>query len=45
MSAHGNYANTLEQARRQFNAGNVDGYIKTLYAPDAVCHFFPPGLP
>jgi len=34
----------LEQARRYFNAGDIEGYITTLYAPDAIAHFLPPGL-
>lgn len=33
----------LEQARRYFNAGDIEGYITTLYAPDAIAHFLPQG--
>lgn len=36
---------TLEEARKHFNAGDLDAYITTLYAPDAIAHFLPPGLP
>jgi predicted ester cyclase len=36
---------TIEDARKKFNAGDVQGYIETLYAPDAVIHYLPPGLP
>lgn len=35
----------LEQARRHINAGDIEGYLTTLYAPDAIAHFLPPGLP
>lgn len=35
----------LEQARRHINAGDLEGYLTTLYAPDAIAHFLPPGLP
>lgn len=35
----------LEQACERFNAGDLDGYIQTLYAPDAALHFLPPELP
>lgn len=35
----------LEQARHYFNAGDLESYITTLYAPDAIAHFLPPGLP
>ena len=33
---------TLATAIELLNAGDVDGYITTLYAPDAVFHGFPP---
>jgi predicted ester cyclase len=35
----------LENARRHFNAGDIEGYVTTLYAPNAVAHFLPPGMP
>jgi predicted ester cyclase len=35
----------IREAQRQFNAGDVEGYVETFYAPDAVFHFFPPELP
>lgn len=44
MSAHNN-RETLENARQKLNAGDIEGYIETLYAPDTVFHFFPPALP
>jgi len=34
-----------ETARQHFNAGEVEAYLTTLYAPDCVAHFLPPGLP
>jgi predicted ester cyclase len=34
-----------ETARQHFNAGEVEAYLMTLYAPDCVAHFLPPGLP
>ncbi len=35
----------LEQARRHINAGDIEGYLTTLYAPDAIAHFLPLELP
>ncbi len=40
-----NNRQVAEAARRHFNAGELDAYINTLYAPDAVAHFLPPGMP
>lgn len=39
------YANTIAAAVGKFNDGDVDGYITTLYAADAVFHGFPPSIP
>lgn len=36
---------TSYRARDYFSAGDIESYIATLYAPEAVCHFLPPGLP
>lgn len=44
MSTATNQA-VLEQARRHINAGDIEGYLTTLYAPDVIAHFLPPGLP
>lgn len=41
MSEH---ATTIASAVQQLNAGDVDGYVTTLYAPDAVFHGFPPAF-
>jgi steroid delta-isomerase-like uncharacterized protein len=38
MSDH---AGTIATAVQLLNAGDVDGYVTTLYAPDAVFHGFP----
>ncbi len=35
----------LNSAREKFNQGDIEGYLTTLYAPDVVAHFLPPGLP
>jgi len=35
----------LNSAREKYNQGDIEGYLTTLYAPDAVAHFLPPGLP
>lgn len=35
----------LEHARQAFNAGDIERYITTLYAPDVTAYFLPPGLP
>ncbi len=35
----------IEAARQQFNAGDVQGYVETLYAPHALIHYWPPALP
>lgn len=44
MSAPMNQA-TVEIARQHFNAGEIEAYLTTLYAPDCNAHFLPPGLP
>jgi len=36
---------TLHSARDYFNAGDIERYITTLYAPEAVGHFLPSGMP
>jgi steroid delta-isomerase-like uncharacterized protein len=36
-----NHATTIASAVALLNAGDVDGYVTTLYAPDAVFHGFP----
>lgn len=41
MSDH---ATTIASAVQMLNAGDVDGYVTTLYAPDAVFHGFPPAF-
>lgn len=41
MSEH---ATTIATAVGRLNAGDVDGYITTLYAPEAVFHGFPPAF-
>jgi predicted ester cyclase len=40
-----NYRASVEDARKKFNAGDVQGYVESLYAPDAFIHYLPPGLP
>jgi predicted ester cyclase len=39
---------TVEQRIRTaldyFNQGDLEGYLETLYAPDAILHYLPPGL-
>jgi len=37
-----NHATTIATAVQLLNNGDVDGYINTLYAPEAVFHGFPP---
>lgn len=37
-----NHATTIATAVQLLNAGDVDGYIDTLYHPDARFHGFPP---
>ena len=39
-----NHATTIATAVGLLNAGDVDGYITTLYAPEAVFHGFPPAF-
>ena len=34
-----------EAARQHFNTGDIETYLTTLYAPDCVAHFLPPGMP
>ena len=41
MSDH---ATTIASAVQKLNAGDVDGYVTTLYAPEAVFHGFPPAF-
>ncbi|HEV7826487.1 MAG TPA: ester cyclase [Mycobacteriales bacterium] len=41
MSDH---ATTITTAVQLLNSGDVDGYITTLYAPEAVFHGFPPAF-
>ena len=41
MSDH---ASTIASAVQLLNAGDVDGYVTTLYAPEAVFHGFPPAF-
>ncbi|MFZ1755827.1 MAG: ester cyclase [Caldilineaceae bacterium] len=36
---------TLQRARDYFNAGDIERYITALYAPEAIGHFLPPGMP
>jgi hypothetical protein len=38
------HATTIATAVGRLNAGDVDGYITTLYAPEAVFHGFPPAF-
>lgn len=35
----------LEAARWHYNVGDMQTYVATLYAADAVAHYLPPGLP
>jgi hypothetical protein len=42
MSDH---TTTIASAVQKLNAGDVDGYVTTLYAPEAVFHGFPPAFP
>ncbi|HYN88066.1 MAG TPA: ester cyclase [Ardenticatenaceae bacterium] len=44
MSAH-TYHDLIEEAREKFNAGDMEGYVKTVYAENALIHYLPPGLP
>ncbi|MDT7658331.1 MAG: hypothetical protein QOF38_3046, partial [Pseudonocardiales bacterium] len=37
-------ATTIATAIGLLNAGDVDGYVTTLYAPEAVFHGFPPAF-
>lgn len=39
------YVNAIASAVQMLNDGDVDGYVTTLYAPDAVFHGFPPSVP
>lgn len=41
MSEH---ATTIAAAVQKLNGGDVDGYVTTLYSPDAVFHGFPPAF-
>lgn len=41
MSDH---ASTIASAVQLLNAGDVEGYVTTLYAPEAVFHGFPPAF-
>ncbi len=41
MSDH---ATTIASAVQMLNAGDVDGYVTTLYSPEAVFHGFPPAF-
>lgn len=36
---------TVERALALFNAGDLEGYLATLYHADVRAHFLPPGLP
>ena len=40
-----NHATTITTAVGLLNAGDVDGYVTTLYHPDATFHGFPPDFP
>jgi predicted ester cyclase len=40
-----NHATTVATAVQLLNAGDVDGYVTTLYHPDATFHGFPPDFP
>jgi predicted ester cyclase len=40
-----NHATTIATAVGLLNAGDVDGYVTTLYQPDATFHGFPPDFP
>lgn len=40
-----NHASTIATAVQLLNAGDVDGYVTTLYHPDATFHGFPPDFP
>jgi predicted ester cyclase len=40
-----NNNDTLCEATQQFNSGDLESYLTTLYARDAMLHFLPPGLP
>jgi predicted ester cyclase len=35
----------LAAAGQHFNSGDLQAYLTSLYAPDAVAHFLPPGMP
>ena len=39
------HATTITTAIDAFNRGDVDGYIATLYTPDATFHGFPASIP
>lgn len=36
---------TLMTAASHISGGDLEAYVQTLYAPDAVLHFLPPGMP
>jgi steroid delta-isomerase-like uncharacterized protein len=40
-----NHATTVATAVQLLNAGDVHGYVTTLYHPDAAFHGFPPDFP
>jgi hypothetical protein len=40
-----NHSSTIAAAVGMLNAGDVDGYVTTLYHPDAAFHGFPPDFP
>lgn len=35
---------TIRTALDRFNKRDLEGYLETLYAPDAILHYLPPGL-
>ncbi|HBY97986.1 MAG: ester cyclase [Ardenticatenaceae bacterium] len=39
------YLSIVESARQKFNAGDMEGYLTTLYDSNAALHYLPPGLP
>ncbi|MFR9804663.1 ester cyclase [Pseudonocardia sp. RS010] len=45
VSGMSNHSTTVATAVGLLNAGDVDGYVTTLYHPDAVFHGFPPDFP
>lgn len=44
MPANSNL-DVVHAAREHFNMGDIDSYLMTLYTPDVLAHFLPPGLP